>query len=185
MDELIKLVRVYRLASTLDERMGWAEKIFAQIEPDLRFFIFGLISHHEAEDALQEVLRAVATNLSKFSGSTKGEFWAWCYRIARNKLSDHFRAKAASRMEPMPPEELWSLIESSAHAAPMSAADRLDLAHAMKLLAASKPECYDFLWQHYVIGLDYRDIAEGFQLQYDNVRMKIGRCLETARSLVT
>ena len=37
----------------------------------------------------------------------------------------------------------------------------------------------------FVIGLDYSDIAEQLQLKYDAVRMKIGRCLEAARTLLT
>lgn len=62
---------------------------------------------------------------------------------------------------------------------------RHDLDHVIKLLTAAKPDCSDLLWKHYVIGLDYAEIAEERQLNYDAVRMKIGRCLEEARSLVT
>ena len=54
----------------------------------------------------------------------------------------------------------------------------------MKLLTASNPECRDYLWQHYVLGLDYAEIAEEQKLSYDNVRMRIGRCLDQAKSLV-
>jgi hypothetical protein len=53
----------------------------------------------------------------------------------------------------MPPEELWQLVEASAQDAPLSPADRLDMEYAMKLLTASKPEFYDFLWKHFVFGL--------------------------------
>jgi len=35
-----------------------------------------------------------------------------------------------------------------------------------------------------VIGLAYGEIAEEQNLNYDNVRMKIGRCLDEAKSLV-
>jgi hypothetical protein len=51
---------------------------------------------------------------------------------------------------------------------------RHDLENAMKLLTSSKPECYDFLWKHFVFGLDYGAIAEERNMSYDNVRMKIG-----------
>ena len=40
MDDLIKLVRTYRLAAGLAERIRLAEEIFRLIEPDLRFFVF-------------------------------------------------------------------------------------------------------------------------------------------------
>ena len=67
----------------------------------------------------------------------------------------------------------------------MSAAVRHDLEYAMKLLTSSKPECYEFLWRHFIIGLDYGDIAEERKMSYDSVRMKIGRCLDEAKSLVS
>jgi len=185
MDDLIKLVRTYRLTSGLSQRLSLAERIFRIIEPDLRIFVFGAIAHPAAQDALQEVLKAIAVSLAKFQGETAKEFWGWCYRIARNKLNDQFRKEYADRMQPVPPEQLWQMIELSAHDAPISPAVRHDLEHAMNLLTRSKPECYDFLWKHFMFGLDYADIAEERGVSYDNVRMKIGRCLEEARSLVS
>ena len=184
MSDLIKLVKTYRVTSGLPDRLGLAERILPLIEPDLRFFVFGAIRPPAAEDVFQEVLKAIITSLGQFKGNTNGEFWAWCYRIARNKLSDQFRKQASDRLQPMPPEELWQLVESSAQASPLSAADRLDLEYALNLLTRAKPDCYDYLWNHFVIGLDYAEIAAGQDLTYDNVRMKIGRCLETAQSLV-
>jgi RNA polymerase sigma factor (sigma-70 family) len=185
MEQLIKLVRTYRLTAGLAERLRLAEEIFRLIEPDLRLFVFGSVTHHAAEDALQEVLKAVACGMKKFEGGTAKEFWGWCYRIARNKLNDHYRSKATDRMQPTPPDDMQQMIEASAQDAPMSAAVRHDLDYAMNLLTASKPECYDYLWKHFVFGLDYGEIAEERNLNYDNVRMKIGRCLDEAKSLVS
>ncbi len=67
----------------------------------------------------------------------------------------------------------------------MSPADRHDLEYAMKLLTSSKPECHDYLWRHYVFGLAYAEIAEEQNISYDSARMKIGRCLDEAQSLVS
>ena len=91
MEDLIKLVKTYRLSAGLAERIRLAENIFRLIEPDLRVFVFSSVSHEAAKDALQEILKAVATSLKQFKGETVKEFWAWCYRIARNKLNDHYR----------------------------------------------------------------------------------------------
>jgi RNA polymerase sigma factor (sigma-70 family) len=185
MDDLIKLVKTYRVTAGLAERIRLAEEIFRLIGPDLHLFVFSKVPHHTAQDVFQEVLKAVAVSLKTFQGDTVKEFWKWCYRIARNKLNDHYRDKAANRVQPLPPEELWQMMEASAQDAPMSPAVRHDLEYAMKLLTSSKPECYDFLWNHFVIGLDYGDIAEDRNMSYDGVRMKIGRCLEEAKSLVS
>ena len=74
----------------------------------------------------------------------------------------------------------WTLLDASEQAEPMTAADRHDLEYALKLLDSSKPECRNYLWNHFVIGFDYGEIAEKQNLNYDNVRMKIGRCLDEA-----
>ncbi len=185
MDNLIKLVKTYRLSAGLAERMRLGENIFRRIAPDLRLFVFGAVNPQNAEDALQEVLKAIATSLKQFKGETVKEFWAWCYRIARNKLNDHYRSKFADRMQPTAPDELWQMMEVSAEDVPIAAQTRHDLQHAIKLLTAAKPDCSDLLWRHYVVGLDYAELAEERDLKYDAVRMKIGRCLEEAKSLVS
>jgi RNA polymerase sigma factor (sigma-70 family) len=185
MDELIKLVRTYRLTAGLAERIRLAEEIFRCIEPDLRAFVFSSVSNDAAKDALQEVLKAIAVSLKQFRGDTHKEFWAWCYRIARNKLNDQFRKQYADRIQVMPQEQLWEMMELSAQAAPISPAVRHDLDYAIQLLTAAKPDCADLLWKHYVIGLDYAEISEERNLTYDNTRMRISRCLDEVKSLVS
>ena len=184
MDDLIKLVRTYRLTAGLLERQRLAEAIFRLIEPDLRFFVFNAIQPPAAKDVLQEILKSIAASLQNFRGDTVQAFRSWFYTIARNRLNDHFRKQANDRLQSMPHEELLDLLDASEQAEPMTAADRHDLKYALKLLDSSKPECRGYLWNHYVIGFDYGEIAEEQNLNYDNVRMKIGRCLDEARSLV-
>lgn len=184
MDDVIKLVKTYRFTQSLPERLRLAEQIFQLIGPDLKLYVAGSVHRDAAADVFQEVLKAVAVSLARFSGSTVKEFWAWAYRITRNKISDHFRKHAADRAQPMPVEELHALIDASARTAPFSPADRLDLDYAMKLLHAAKPDCHQLLWQHYVIGLDYGDLAEEYGLSYDAARMKVTRCLHDAQALV-
>lgn len=75
MDELIKLVKTYRLTPALDQRLRLAEPVFRTIEPDLRFFVCSAVSSPAGDDISQEVLKAIATGLDKFAGSTTSEFW--------------------------------------------------------------------------------------------------------------
>lgn len=184
MAELIKLVRTYRVTSNLSERLRLAEGIFRVIEPRLRLYVFSAVRQQSAEDVAQEVLKSVATSLQSFRGQTEGEFVAWCFGIARHRIHDQYQKFKNERILPLPPEEIWEMAEDSAQVAPLTAADRHDLEYALNLLAASKPECKEYLWSHYVIGYDYAEIAEEQKLNYDNVRMKIGRCLEAAKALV-
>ena len=184
MEQIVKLVKTYRLTTGLAERSRLAEDIFRIIEPKLRLFVVSAVRLQSAEDVLQEVLKAIITSLKNFRGETAEEFLRWCRGIARHKIHDQYHAYANDRLQPLPPEEIWEMVDESAQAAPLTPADRHDLEYALNLLAASKPECRDYLWNHYVIGFDYAEIAEQQKLNYDNVRMKIGRCLETAKSLV-
>ena len=185
MEQLIKLVKTYRLSSGLAERLRLVEAIFHLIAPDLRAFVFSAIKPQAADDVSQEVLISITASLKTFEGSSNEEFWKWCYKIARRRIYDHIRKKASDRLQPMPHDELLDLLDAPAQAAPLTAADRHDLEYALNLLDRSKPECRNYLWQHYVIGFDYGEIAEEQNLNYDNVRMKIGRCLEVAKSLVS
>lgn len=184
MDDLIKLVKTYRFTASLDQRLRLGDEICRLILPKLRAFVFGAVAPSVAPDVLQEVLNAVATSLRSFGGATNGEFWSWCYRIARYKIVDHLRRRASDRLQPMGPNELRQLVDLSPSPV-RTAGVKHDLEYAMKLLTSVKPECHALLWAHYVQDLDYADIAEERGTTYDAVRMKISRCLDEARALVS
>lgn len=185
MDDLIKLVRTYRFATSITERARLADAIFRLIGPDLRLFAFSKLPAQDAEDALQEILMAVARNLQNFRGDAAKEFWGWLYRIARNKLNDKYRKQANEKLLPLPPEDLLQMIEAVTHDAPLTTEIKDELEHAMKLLSNSKPECYDFLWNHFIFDLDYADIAAERDMTPDAVRMRIARCLNDAGNLLS
>lgn len=184
MDAIIKLARTYRLSTSLPDRLQLGDELFRLIEPKLRLYLLSALPPHAAEDALQETLKGIVTGLPSFAGHTPSEFWSWCYRIARNKVADHLRKSSADRALPMPPEEMRRLVDASASHHALSPADRLDLDDAMKLLIEAKPECYEFLWNHFVLGFAYGEIAEAKGIEYDTARMKVGRCLGEAQAIV-
>ena len=117
MNEVIKLVKTYRVSAGLAERLRLAEAIFHLIEPDLRAFVFSAIQPHAAEDVLQEVLISITNSLKNFEGGSNEEFWKWCYKIARRRIYDHIRKKGSDRLQPMPHDELLDLVDASAQAA--------------------------------------------------------------------
>jgi RNA polymerase sigma factor (sigma-70 family) len=184
MDAVLKLAKTYRLTTGLADRLQLAEELFAYVEPELRLFVFTSVASPVAEDVLQEVLHAVATRLDTFAGNSAGEFWAWAYTITRRRVADEFRRQGSDRLQPLPPDDLWRLVDESAKAEPLSAADRHDLDYALSLLAAAKPDCQDYLWRHYVLGLDYGEIAAEQGVSYDSARMRVSRCLEEAQALI-
>ncbi len=153
MDAVLKLAKTYRLTTGLANRLQLAEELFAYVEPELRLFVFTSVAPSVAEDVLQEVLHAVATKLDTFAGNSAGEFWSWTHTITRRRVADEFRRQVSDRLQPLPPEDPWRLVDESAQFEPLFAADRHDLDYALSLLAAATPDCQDYLWRHYVPGL--------------------------------
>jgi RNA polymerase sigma factor (sigma-70 family) len=142
-------------------------------------------AQNPVNDVCQEVFKGVFTSLDRFQGTSDRQAWAWCYTIAHHKLANHFRKRGRDRLHLVDPDDLWEAIQASAQPASISPEDMEWLEHAMDLLKAAKPPCYDYLWNRYMLGWDNKMIAETFGLNYRSVHVTIKRCLETARSLAT
>jgi RNA polymerase sigma factor (sigma-70 family) len=183
MSDLITLVKTYRLKRGMAERLDLTERIVPLVERDLRFFVFGL-RPPAPEDVFQEVLKSVFANLGKFKGDEAKQFWGWCYTIARSKIANAHDKQNRDRLQFMPEDELWQLVESAVDSSAMSAADRMDLAETLKVLARLKPGCDEYLWQRYVFGLDYEEMATPEQITPASMRMRVTRCLEEAQKLI-
>jgi RNA polymerase sigma-70 factor, ECF subfamily len=68
------------------------ETIWSQLSDDLRRFIRRRVAdEHVADDLLQETFLRIHRNVDKLEESDR--LAAWVYRIARNVIHDHYRAK--------------------------------------------------------------------------------------------
>jgi RNA polymerase sigma factor (sigma-70 family) len=185
MNRVIDLIEKYRRETSLTKRLDLATEIFCEVLDGLRLVIFSKVPKSAVEDVLQETLKSIFLGLDKFKGTTDKEFLGWCYQIARNKVSDYHRKEYSSRLEPFPADELLKLAEESATYDPRWKYEKRDVRDALDLLEKTKPGCRALLWNHFVIGLDYAEIAEELQLKYNAARMKIARCLKAAGTLLT
>ena len=70
MDQLIKLVKTYRVSTGLTERLRLADEIIRQIRPDLHHFVFKAIPTTAADDVVQEILKSIAGSLKNFAGGS-------------------------------------------------------------------------------------------------------------------
>jgi RNA polymerase sigma-70 factor (ECF subfamily) len=185
MDRFIQLIEEYRRATTLEEELRVMEEIITWVSPKLELFLLRACRPDIADDVLQETLLKIFKKLRRFRGGTTAEALSWCYTIARNQLRDHFRTnKIQEHLDPFDTETTWKMIEETGKSEPISAAQRLDLDHALKLLDKAKRPCRGYLWSHYVRGLDYKEIAAVYGLTYDAARMELKRCLKLAIKLV-
>ena len=70
-----------------------AEKIFRHFHPLLfRFFVGRILNKDIAEDLTQDVFFKVISRIETYRKDS-GNFSAWFWRIAKNRLVDHYREK--------------------------------------------------------------------------------------------
>ena len=184
MDRLIQLVREYQGAQDLDAKVRAGEDLVRRLVPELRAFLFHRQPPEVAEEALQEALAAICQALPQFRGQSDSQLWRWCHTIARHKASDEWREPWNKNRERLEPEAFRSLVEASSHQAPVAAGERLDLEYAMKLLQRAKPPCYDHLWNHFILGWSYDELAEANEISYDAAKVTVRRCLKLAQALI-
>ncbi len=189
MDRLAKLIQDYVEADTLEERSEAAEGFVREVSPELWVFVRSeALSRGFGEDAAEEVFQDIWVGITEGLGRVRSRankpIWAWCYRVARNKLFDHVRKLASAKETAMDREALEAALEASEQVEQISPGTRHDLEYGLRLLAAAKPPCFAYLWDYYVLGWDYAAIADTYALAYDTMRMRIQRCLELAQKLV-
>ena len=133
------------------------------------------------------VLMEIAVNLDQCSGKSEKEIWSWCYTIARRKLAAFFEKKRKSeRFIAVDPQELTRLIDESSVMEPFkSDEERREILEAFEILKASKPECFKLLWDHFIVGWDFKEIAAAAGLKYDTVLRRFKRCLPHAKPIFT
>jgi len=180
MDDLIKLVRTYRYSGGVADRVRLAEEICRQIEPRLLLFVLGFIQMPDAEIVLGHSVKAIIGEMKKFEPRSTKQFWTWCFRIARIKISQRLRERDFAESQPRFPEELRKLLERAGNHEPLSPGVK----YAMKMLAASQADAYEFLWRHFIFEIDYSDIADECCITYDDVRTKIKHSLDEAQKHV-
>ena len=183
-EELMELVRACRGAAELHERLRFAEEIVVRVGPMLGAFVASRCPEAAAEDVCQEVLIAIAEGVPKFRGKTARQFWSWCYRIAFRRVADHLRRKSNQPMPSLDVEEIRRAVEATAVERPISEGTYTDLERALMLLYQSKPPCVEYLLLHFILGLDYDEIAAMHGTTPNAMRMQIQRCLALARELV-
>lgn len=122
--------------------MAAADQVWRELHGRLRGFIRTRISDPEAaDDVAQEVLLRLHRSLDGLRAEDRLD--AFAYRIARNAIIDHYRARAAARETPEAPEELVARVDADGDRVeePESVA-RQELARCLAPLIRQLPEPY-------------------------------------------
>ncbi len=159
------------------------KKAVLEIYPVIQAFIICRLGWQLGEDVTHEAVGAMLAGLPKIKAKTKRKFRAFCFRVARNKISDALRSKYGNRAEAVDPLELAKAIEAGMEDADEGSTLYSDLALLNAVLAASKSTCREVLVEHFIADLEYEEIASFYGTSKDAIRMKINRCLTEAKRI--
>lgn len=155
-------------------RHGDAEALTALlrlVEPDvLRLCGRVLPDRQDAEEACQDVLLAVARNITRFEGRSR--FRTWLHAIASNCARDTYR-RLKRRAEEQPTDVLPTVAEGRTTS--VIAGTRLDLLEALERLERDKPDLVQPVVLRELGQLSYVEIAERLDLPLDTVKTHIRR----------
>lgn len=188
MDDIIKLVDLYKEAKTVEEQLRHGEALATAIIPELELFVrnaaYSAGKPSLGDDIVQETLVLVLKGLNSFRGKESRQFWAWIYRIARNRLIDHLRSPTAGNVESLDFESLKEVIDASIQEEPLKPGEMLDIEEVLETLRASRPEGVNFIWCRFVLQMTWEEIASEYRMTADAVRQRVKRCLEEAKKLL-
>lgn len=158
------------------------KKAVLEIYPVIQAFIICRLGWQIGEDVTHEAVGAILAGLPKIKAKTKRKFRAFCFRVARNKISDALRSKYGNRAEALDPLEIAKAFEAGRDDDEASTVYS-DLALLNAVLAASKSTCRELLVEHFIADLEYEVIASFYGTSKDAIRMKIKRCLKEAKRI--
>lgn len=142
-------------------------------------YFLGRVSDQDAQDLRSITLIDIVAGVKNFKGKSSPEAWGWCYRIARRKLAKYFEEKNATITDSMDPELLAELAEASTGDLLIKKRDqKIDVQAALEALRETDPDCFFILWDHFMVGMDYEELAAKAAKKVDAIRMRISRCAE-------
>jgi RNA polymerase sigma factor (sigma-70 family) len=159
------------------------KKAVLEIYPVIQAFIICRLGWQIGEDVTHEAVGAILAGLPKITATTKRKFRAFCFRVARNKISDALRSKYGNRAEAVDPLEIAKAVEAGMDDVDEASPVYSDMALLDAVLAASKSTCREVLVEFFIADLEYEQIAFLHDTSKDAVRMKINRCLEEAKRI--
>ena len=155
-------------------------KLYDHYLPAIYRFIYMKVSHrHEAEDLTHEVFVSAWQNIARYSH--KGfPFSSWLYRLARNRVIDHYRvSKPHSDIENLSPEQisLNPMIESV-----------IDDGFQFKLVRSAiqklKPNQQDVLIMKFIEDLSHKEIAHALKKSEGAIRLIQHRAIQELKKIL-
>jgi RNA polymerase sigma-70 factor (ECF subfamily) len=164
-----------------------ADGLWQDLQPRLRGFVRTRIADPEAaDDVAQEVLLRLHRSLPELRAEDRLD--AFAYRIARNAVIDHYRARARAKEVPATPDELTSRIDADADIDHGPNDDRgvQELARCLEPLVQRLPEPYrEALTLTDLGGLSQVEAASVAGLSVPGMKTRVQRARAQVHELLT
>ena len=144
------------------------------VKPIYGFLYRRALNRQTAEDLTSIVFLKALEKISQYSPA-KGNFGAWLYSIARNTLTDHYRALRPHEDI----ESAWDL--SSEENVPEGVADRLTFEKVKTALASLETSKREIVMMRIWEGLSYAEIAHITGKTENNCKVIFCRTIEQLR----
>jgi len=145
---------------------GAVERFFNDYFDTLYRFVFYRLGgdHHMTEEVIQEVLVSVMKNIGSYRG--EASFHTWITTVAKNRLADHGRARAARRKLEVSLSAVDSALSSALSAiekggeVPAETAEKTELRELVRATLSSIPPAMQKLLRlRFIDGLTLDDLA--------------------------
>ena len=163
-----------------------ADQLWRELHVRLRGFVRARISDPEAaDDVAQEVLLRLHRSMDTLRAEDRLD--AFAYRIARNAIIDHYRARAATRETPEAPDELVARVDADGDSEQdPENAGRQELARCLAPLIRRLPEPYREALTLTDLGkLSQVEAAEVVGLSVPGMKARVQRARAQVHELLT
>ncbi|HEV2778455.1 MAG TPA: sigma-70 family RNA polymerase sigma factor [Actinophytocola sp.] len=145
------------------------EALLATIRPSVLRLCGRVLPHpHDAEDACQDALLAIATNITRFEGRSR--FRTWVGAVASNGARQTYRT-LKRRASEQPTGELPPVADGRTTS--VIAGTRIDLLEALERLERDRPDLLAPVVLREIGQLEYAEIADRLNLPIGTVKSQI------------
>ncbi len=154
--------------------------LYDHYQPMIYRFVFVKVGRREdAEDITHQVFLSAWQNIRNYEH--RGHpFSSWLYRIARNLVVDHYRAKR--------PEASLEKIDPDAFAipadAPSALAAKMEAEKAMKAVARLKPDYREVIMLRFVEELPLKEVAAALEKTEGAIKLMQHRAIKELQRIL-
>lgn len=162
------------ITAALDDPVAFGKLYDRYVQTIYRYVLSRVGNSHEAEDIVSQTFMSAYQSLGKYR--ERGQFSAWLFRIAQNKMNDHFRQ---SRRE-VGLEAVGEVLEREDALGTLIRAE--ELSRIRSIISHLDKEEQELIRLRYVADLSFVEIAEMLGRREDAVKKSVYRLLARLKS---